>query len=104
EGTLDRNSRNFVIQSDLQIAPGWGGIPLSGDIGLSYRDRGNVLELAHSHFDFPSSHLSVAGTVGANLQVIFDSTNLDDVQPALSLTEVKSRVALPPFTLNKGSL
>jgi translocation and assembly module TamB len=104
EGTLDRNSRNFVVQSDLQIAPGSGGIPVSGDIGLSYRERGGVLELAHSHFDFPSSHLSVAGTVAANLQVIFDSTNLDDLQPALSLSEVKSRAALPPLALDKGSL
>jgi translocation and assembly module TamB len=104
EGKLGRNSQNLVVRSDLQIAAGSGGIPVSGDIGVSYRERGNVLELAHSHLNFPSTHLSIAGTVGANLQVIFDSTNLDDVQPALSLSEVKSRVALPPLTLDKGSL
>lgn len=103
EGTLDRSSRDFLVRGELQISPGSGGIPVRGDVDVSYRERGNVLELAHSHFDFPSTHLSVAGTLGARLQVILDSTNLDDFAPALALAGANSRAAMPP-TLRKGSL
>ncbi|MGI9075386.1 MAG: translocation/assembly module TamB domain-containing protein [Bryobacteraceae bacterium] len=104
EGTLDRNSRNFIVRSDLQITPASGGIPVSGNVGLYYRERGGVLEIARSHLDFPNTHLSVSGTVGAALKITLDSTNLDDVQPVLSLANFRSGAAALPFTLEKGSL
>jgi translocation and assembly module TamB len=104
EGTLERNARDFIVRSDLQIIPASGGIPVSGNVGISYRERENALELARSHLDFPSTHLSVSGTVGAALLITLDSTNLDDVRPVLSLTNVKSGAAALPFTLEKGSL
>lgn len=103
-GALDRNFRDLIVQSELQITRGSGGIPVSGDIGVSYRGRGNVLELPDSHLDFPSTHLSIAGTVGDSLHVILDSTNLDDLQPALLLAGADSKAAVPPFTLEKGSV
>jgi translocation and assembly module TamB len=104
EGTLDRNSQNFIARSDLQITPASGGIPVSGNVGLSYRERGGVLQITRSHLDFPSTHLSVSGTVGAALKMALDSTNLDDVQPVLSLAKFSGGAAALPFTLEKGSL
>ena len=104
EGTLERNTRDFMVRSDLQIISASGGIPVSGNVNFSYRERGDALELARSHLDFPSTHLSVSGTVGATLQITLDSTNLDDVRPVLSLTDFRTGAAALPFTLEKGSL
>ena len=58
KGAIDRNSRNFSVRSDLKITSASGGIPVSGNVGFSYKKRGAVLEIARSHLDFPSSHLS----------------------------------------------
>src|SRR6202030_3334377 len=82
QGTLDRRYRDFVVQSELQITPRSGGIPVSGNVAFAYRERENVLELGNSHLDFPSTHLSISGIAGNSLQIALDSTNLDDLQPA----------------------
>ncbi|MFL6353446.1 MAG: translocation/assembly module TamB domain-containing protein [Bryobacteraceae bacterium] len=104
EGTLDRNSADFVVRSDLQLTPALGGIPVSGNAALTYKERGNVLELARSRLDFPNTHLSVSGTAGTALQIALDSTNLDDIEPVLRLTKFGGRAAALPVTLVKGSL
>jgi translocation and assembly module TamB len=103
-GTLDRRARNFVVHTELQIAPRSAGIPVSGDVAVSYSEKGNLLEIAHSHFAFPSTRLSIAGTVGATLQISLDSANLQDLMPALFLAGRESEVAGLPFALEKGSL
>jgi translocation and assembly module TamB len=104
EETLARGSRDFVVQSELQITPRSGGIPVSGNVAVAYRERGNVLELGNSHLDLPSTHLSISGIAGNSLQIALDSTNLDDLQPAWPLLNAKARTASLPFTLEKGSL
>ncbi|MGI8960049.1 MAG: translocation/assembly module TamB domain-containing protein [Bryobacteraceae bacterium] len=104
EATLDRNFPQFDVRSALQITPGSGGVPISGNVGVSYRERGNILELVESRLDFPGSHLSVSGTVGATLQMTLDSTSLEDVQPVLALANVGTGAAALPFTFEKGSL
>ncbi len=102
--TLERNARNLAAEGELAIAPGRGGVPVSGNVGFVYRERGDVVELKHSDFEFPHAHLLVAGTVGKSLKVALDSKSLEDLEPALSFAPWRSVLAAAPLTLNRGSL
>ena len=51
--TLRRNSRDLIVRSDLQISPTSGGIPVSGNVGFSYRERGERLAACPLTSRFP---------------------------------------------------
>ncbi|MBV9303558.1 MAG: translocation/assembly module TamB domain-containing protein [Acidobacteriaceae bacterium] len=104
KGALDPKSSNLTLQASLNIKAASGGIPVSGETNVSYKERGNVLELGSSHFDFPSSHFSISGRPGTALTIKLDSTNLYDLQPSFWLSQIGSKPAALPFTLENGTV
>ncbi len=95
---LGRGWRDITVQSNLAVVPGAGGVPFSGALDVTYRGAGSVVEFGKSYVSVPNTRLSFSGTLGTNLDVILDSTNLNDLNPVLQL--VRSRTPqVPPLTL-----
>jgi translocation and assembly module TamB len=103
KGTIFPRIRNLVVQTDLAIAPDSGGIPVSGNLDMTYRQSGGTIELGESHLHLPNTDLTISGTVGGNLQTELDSTNLNDLNPALALAGLAGKSAALPTLLRGGS-
>ncbi len=103
EATLNARAENFMVQSELEITPASPGIPVSGNLDASYREPGGVMEVQDSHLHLPDTQLSLSGIVGANLQVVLDSTDLTDLKPALPLFASAQRPMSLPRLLKDGS-
>ncbi len=86
ETILNRRVQASIVRSELEITPASSGIPVSGNLDVSYREPGGVIDVEDSHLRLPNTQLSISGIVGANLQVVLDSSDLDDLKPALPLT------------------
>ncbi len=85
----------------MQIAPAAGGIPISGDVDVTYRRAGEMLEFGSSHLNFPSSQLAFSGVLGQSLQIVLDSTDLDDIRPVFSFVNTRyGAVELPTLAKN----
>lgn len=93
-------SPNYALQTKLTIAPGPGGILLSGDVDMTYRRAGDVLEFGPSHLSLPNTQLSFSGIFGVTLQTVIDSRNLDDLRPALSFAGFRSSPLFPALLAN----
>ncbi len=102
--TLAGNARDLAAEGELAITPGRGGIPISGDVGFVYREQGEVLQLEHADFQFPNTHLSMAGTVGERLRITLDSKSVEDLEPALSFAPWRSALAVAPLKLDHGGM
>ncbi|MBV9158242.1 MAG: translocation/assembly module TamB domain-containing protein, partial [Acidobacteriaceae bacterium] len=89
---------DFRVQTNLQITPARKGIPVSGNIDVSYSKRDDVLQFGRSHLELPATQLSFSGVVGSNLQIAIESTNLGDLQPLLAFSTV--RLTLPVLLQN----
>lgn len=100
---FDRGWRDVTLRSQLAIAPASGGIPLSGELDTTYRANGRAVEFADSWLSSPATRLSFAGILGANLDVIFDSTNPDDLNTAFGFLQVGKRPLPVPMLLPKGT-
>ena len=85
-GTLGQ--RNFTIRSVARIIPGSGGIPVSGDLDVSYRQLGEILTLGKSHLNLPHTQVTFSGIAGQNLALTLDTTDLNDMRLALSGTSM----------------
>ncbi len=91
-GSLAARANDFALQGDLRIAPGSSGIPVSGAVNLTYRQKSNSLDFAKSYLNFPNSAISFAGSLRGQNQVVLDSSNLEDFRPIVSLLALK----MPP--------
>ncbi len=93
--------RDLAVQSNLSIVPGAGGIPLSGALDANYRMSGSVVEFGKSYLRVPHTQLTFSGTLGADLNVVLDSTDLNDLTPVLQLIKSpRSQVTLPALLQN----
>jgi len=84
-GTLGTSRGDYEFQTHVRITPSPKGIPVSGEVQLSYHQRGSKIEFGSSRLQFPNSRASFSGTPGGELRLAVDSTNLDDLRPALSM-------------------
>ena len=82
-----RNARieNSAAQGALQLVAGDKGVPLSGSIDVSYRQSRAIATISSAHLVFGGTQLVASGTVGKALQLTVGSSNLQDLQPVLSL-------------------
>jgi len=83
-GALTARS-DFTLKAQMRILPSVEGIPVSGEIQLTYRERGRRIEFGNSHVQLPNSQASFSGSLGDELRVAADSTNLDDLRPGLAM-------------------
>ena len=87
--TLDRHAADIAVTSRLHLTPAPQGIPISGDVELNYRQRGNLLDFGESQLSLPASHLSFAGAPRGDSRIVFDSSNLVDLNPLLTLVSAQ---------------
>ena len=99
---VGRTWRDLTAQSNLAIVPGPGALPISGALNVTYRRDGNAVEFGSSYLGVPNTHLSFSGTLGANLDVVLDSTNLEDVNPVLGLLKSRTPSVPLPTLLQNG--
>jgi len=93
---------HIAVQSELDIQPGTGGVPISGHVGIVFKSRPESLELKQTVLHFPHSQLEVSGTFGDQLRVTLDTTSLEDLQPALALVRSDGKPAELPLQLLPG--
>lgn len=84
-GTLGRRPGDFELHTQMQIAPTSEGIPVSGEVQLAYRERGERIEFGKSRVELPNSRVSFSGAPRGELQLEVDSANLADLTPILTM-------------------
>jgi translocation and assembly module TamB len=82
--TVAEAAADFQLQTQVRITPSSEAIPVSGEVQLAYRERGHKIEFGNSRLQFTNSQASFSGTLG-ELRLVLDSTNLDDLAPALAM-------------------
>ncbi len=100
---LNRNWRDLTVQSNLSIVPGRDRVPLSGNLDATYRAKGSVVEFRRSSLSSANTRLSFSGVAGASLDVVLDSTNLDDLNPLRQLLGLETRRLPLPTLARNGS-
>jgi translocation and assembly module TamB len=81
---FDPRDANFVVQTKMHLTPAPSGIPVSGDVDLTYRQRVNSLDFGKSQVNFPNSQVSFVGPLATQLQLAVDTSNLNDFKPLLN--------------------
>ncbi|MGA8027294.1 MAG: translocation/assembly module TamB domain-containing protein [Bryobacteraceae bacterium] len=97
---LHRGIENFALQSELQISPAPGPVPVSGSVDLSYKWPSGAVEFGNSHLNLPRSQLSFSGILGADLHVVADSTDLNELKPVLAAAISRGAMACPVLLKN----
>jgi translocation and assembly module TamB len=82
-------------QVNLTISPAPGGAPLMGRVNGGYNQATGELSLESLSLATAASRLDAAGTLNKSIQVRFQSTNLDDVLPALAILDPQAPKELP---------
>ena len=100
--TLNRDVENLAVHSELQISPASGAIPVSGAVDLSDRWPGGLVEFGNSHLNFTHTQLSFSGILGANLRVVADSADLNELEPVLPFV-ISRRMTTIPILPRNGS-
>jgi translocation and assembly module TamB len=87
--------KSIVLAAQIGIAPAPGGIPVQGSIDAKYDDASGMLSLGKSHLSTPGAQVDVSGVLGQQLEVKLDSTNLQDLLPAINALSSQPVDALP---------
>jgi translocation and assembly module TamB len=72
-------------QARLAITPGRRGTPVSGRLQADYDGAADTIVVGKSYVALPHSRLDITGTLGNRLDLVFQSTNLNDFLPAAAL-------------------
>lgn len=78
-------ARDLKAAGKFDLSPVTGGVPVDGEIEVAYDQRNDSVQLGTSHVIFPASRLDVSGTLGSALNVRLESSDLNDLLPALSI-------------------
>jgi translocation and assembly module TamB len=92
----------FTGRAQLNISPAPGSAPVHGLIDASYDGKRGAVDLGSSFVQLPSTRLDFGGALGRQLRVHLQSTNLDDLLPALELAASGAPRTLP-LKLQNGS-
>jgi len=87
------------VNAQMGIAPSGDGIPVEGQIQAAYDQAAGTVELGPSWVATPATRVDLSGTLGRTLQVRAQTTNLDDLLPALAL----AGATMPPLQLRNGT-
>jgi translocation and assembly module TamB len=89
------NQGRFSTHAQLVISPESGRAPVRGLIDATYDGYRGTVDLGRSFLQLPSTRLDLEGALGRQLQVRFQSTNLDDLSPALEILSPAAHPVLP---------
>ncbi len=84
---------------ELTLAPASSGEPVNGHVTAAWDARAHTLDLGRSSVSLPHSRIDLSGAVGAQLRVHLETSELDDLLPAIG-----KRAADLPVKLNHGTV
>jgi len=94
---------NALVRAELGIVPAAGGAPVNGHLDVAYDQAAGTIALGSSEVATPATRLEVSGTLGKMLQVSLQSTDLNDLLPALAMAEENPPSEIP-LKLRNGSV
>ena len=86
-----------TAHASLSIAPGTGGVPVSGRVNAAYGGPAGDVTLSDSYLALPHTRLALNGSIKKQLNVDLVTTDLNDLLAAASVTST-------PVTLNGGQV
>ena len=92
--------RRLIAGAQLVIAPGSRGVPLSGRVQVAYDGPSDSVSFGSSWLALPHTRVDLSGTLGKVLQVRFDSSDLDELLPAIALASPSAPASLPVTLVN----
>ena len=98
----DLNEGRFRARAKLIVSPAAASAPVHGLVDATYDGFRGTVDLGRSFVQLPSTRLDFAGTLGRQLRIHLESTNLDELLPALELASASAPRTLP-VTLKNGS-
>jgi translocation and assembly module TamB len=93
----------FDVGAGLDAGEGVGGVPIKGFVEVAYDQRRESLQLGKSYLSLPSSRADFTGTLGQQLIVRLESSNLNDFTPILAAASEDAPKQLP-IELKQGGL
>jgi translocation and assembly module TamB len=91
----DVKTKNYSAQARLNIAPGPGGVLLSGRLDANYVGSSGVIVLDRSYLVLPHSRVDLSGSLNKQVDVTVVSNNLNDFLPAANLGAAGPLTELP---------
>lgn len=106
DGTLDgslkavgdlnaKGTSGYNAHAALAIVPGNRGVPVSGELSVSYVGARDTVDVGKSYLVFPHSRLDLSGALNQRLDVNLISHNLNDFLPAANFASSKPQTSLP---------
>jgi translocation and assembly module TamB len=89
------------FQGNIGIYPASTGNPIEGHLDVNYDQAAGTLDLSHSYVATAATRVDFDGALGHTLNVRGQTTNLDDLLPALALAGPDAPKELP-LKLNNG--
>ncbi len=100
DASLARPAARFQGNIGVYPAP-QNGSPIEGHLDVNYDQAAGTVALGQSYLRTPASRVDFNGTLGASLDVRAQSTDLDDLLPALAFEDPNAPAVLP-LKLNNG--
>ncbi|HVO97779.1 MAG TPA: translocation/assembly module TamB domain-containing protein [Bryobacteraceae bacterium] len=100
DASLAKPAARFQGNIGMYPAPQEGS-PLEGHLDVDYDQAAGTLAFGQSYLSTPASRVDFSGTLGQTLDMRAQSTNLDDLLPALALYDPNAPRELP-LKLNNG--
>jgi translocation and assembly module TamB len=91
------------VHANVGITPSGEGTPLEGRLDVSYDQENQAVQLGDSYLATASTRVELSGTLGQTMRVRAQSSNLDDVLPALDLVMTGAPKELP-LKLSNGQV
>ncbi len=102
-GRLANGLRDTKVTGHFQIAAVQGGVPAQGAVEVAWDQRTNAVQLGPSQVALPHTRLQVQGTPGQTLTVRMESTDLNELKPAIEMATDKPAEELPISLSSNGS-
>ncbi len=83
------------FQGNIGIYPASEGTPIEGHLDLNYDQAAAILALGESYVKTPATRVDFSGTLGQTLDVRAQSTDLDELLPALAMADPSAPKELP---------
>ncbi|HYL37258.1 MAG TPA: translocation/assembly module TamB domain-containing protein [Bryobacteraceae bacterium] len=77
------NAGRFDARAQLTLSPVAQSVPVHGLIDATYHGSDGSVDLGRSFLQLPTTRVDFAGSIGRQLRVHLQSTNLDDLSPAV---------------------
>ncbi len=95
EGSIQNGIlRNIIAAAQLSVTPAADGAPLTGRIDALYEQIENRIRLRDSYLATTSTRVEASGTVGEQVLVKAQSTDLRDLFPVLALIDKEAKLPL----------